>query len=306
MDRERLRHLDLNLLLAFDALVAECNVTKAAARMSVGQPAMSASLSRLRRFFDDPLLVRDGQSMVPTNRARGLIGPIRDALDAIESTVGASREFDPRTDHRTFMLMASDYVLLLLLGPLLADLWVEAPNVHFTVRPIAPDLFEQIDRSQLDLLIYPEDLVPKGVRVRSARLFTDRFVCAVDRDHPDVGERLTEEQFLTLPFVAFDGAGMRTVSELRFIETGIDRSVEIGTQSFVSQPLMLPGTRLMALVYELLGKHFVELVGIRLIEPPFDFRPSSQAMFWSPRADGDPAHKWLRDRVRRAASALHS
>jgi DNA-binding transcriptional LysR family regulator len=112
------------------------------------------------------------------------------------------------------------------------------------VRPIAPDLFEQIDRSQLDLLIYPEDLVPKGVRVRSARLFTDRFVCAVDRDHPDVGERLTEEQFLTLPFVAFDGATMRTVSELRFIETGIDRSVEIGTQSFVSQPLMLPGTRL--------------------------------------------------------------
>jgi DNA-binding transcriptional LysR family regulator len=306
MDRERLRHLDLNLLLAFDALVAECNVTKAAARMSVGQPAMSASLSRLRRFFDDPLLVRDGQSMVPTSRARGLIGPIRDALDAIESTVRASREFDPRTDHRTFMLMASDYVLLLLLGPLLADLWVEAPNVHFTVRPIAPDLFEQIDRSQLDLLIYPEDLVPKGVRVRSARLFTDRFVCAVDRDHPDVGERLTEEQFLTLPFVAFDGATMRTVSELRFIETGIDRSIEIGTQSFVSQPLMLPGTRLMALVYELLGKHFVELVGIRLIEPPFDFRPSSQAMFWSPRADGDPAHKWLRDRVRRAASALHS
>ena len=69
---------------------------------------------------------------------------------------------------------------------------------------------------------------------------------------------------------------------------------------------MLPGTRLMALVYELLGKHFVGQVGIRLIEPPFDFRPSSQAMFWSPRADGDPAHKWLRDRVRQAASALHS
>ena len=135
MDRKQLHRLDLNLLLAFDVLIAECNVTRAAERMSIGQPAMSASLMRLRKFFGDPLLVREGRSLVPTSRALGLIEPIREALDTIESTVRISREFDPRTDHRTFTLMASDYVLLLLLSRLLAELEVEAPNIRFTVRP---------------------------------------------------------------------------------------------------------------------------------------------------------------------------
>ena len=186
MDRALLHRLDLNLLLAFDALISERNVTKAAERMSVGQPAMSASLARLRKFFDDPLLVRQGRSLVPTTRALGLIEPIREALDTIESTVRANREFDPRTNHRTFTLMASDYVLLLLLGPLLAELEVEAPNLCFTVRPIAADFAEQINSSRLDLLVFPEELVPDDMQANSERLFTDRLLSherSVSRQH---------------------------------------------------------------------------------------------------------------------------
>ncbi|BCK66840.1 LysR family transcriptional regulator [Streptomyces libani subsp. rufus] len=306
MDREQLRRLDLNLLLAFDVLIAERNVTKAAERMSVGQPAMSASLARLRKFFDDPLLVREGRFLVPTTRALALIEPIRAALDAIESTIHAGREFDPRTDHRTFTLMASDYVLLLLLGRLLAALEVEAPNLRFTVRPIAADFAEQINRSQLDLLFFPEELVTAGMQANSETLFTERLVCAVDRDHPEVGEQLTEEQFCRLPYVSFDGTPSHTISELRLRELGVDRPIDIGTQSFVLQPLMLPGTRLMALVHERLGQYFAERVGIRLVDPPFFVRPMSEAMFWPPGAEGDPAHRWLRDRVRRAAAAWNT
>jgi DNA-binding transcriptional LysR family regulator len=92
MDRGQLHRLDLNLLLAFDALIAERNVTRAAERMTVGQPAMSASLARLRKFFGDPLLVRQGRVLVPTARALDLIEPIREPLDTIESTLRASRE----------------------------------------------------------------------------------------------------------------------------------------------------------------------------------------------------------------------
>lgn len=306
MDRKQLHRLDLNLLLAFDVLIAECNVTRAAERMSIGQPAMSASLMRLRKFFGDPLLVREGRSLVPTSRALGLIEPIREALDTIESTVRISREFDPRTDHRTFTLMASNYVLLLLLSRLLAELEVEAPNIRFTVRPIAADFAEQISRSQLDLLILPEELVPETIQVRSARLFTDRLVCAVDRNHPEVRELLTEEQFCTLPYVAYDGNPVQTVHERRFRQLGIDRPIDIRTQSFVVQPLMLPGTRLMALLHERLGRYFAKHVSIRLVDPPFSLRPMSEAMYWSPRTDTDPAHRWLRERLRSAASALDS
>jgi DNA-binding transcriptional LysR family regulator len=303
-ERDQLRRIDLNLLLAFDALMSEQSVTKAAERMSVGQPAMSASLARLRKLFGDPLLVREGRQFAPTSRALELAEPIRRALDTIESTVSAHRAFDPHTDDRTFTLMASDYVLLLLLRGLLTELEEEAPNLRFTVRPITPGFSEQIHRSQLDLLFYPEELVPPELQARSARLFTDRLVCAVDQNHPEVGERLTEEQFRTLPYVAYDGVSLQTISELRLRDLGIDRPIEIRTQSFVIQPLMLPGARLMALVHERLGQYFADRVGIRLLDPPFPIKPMGEAMFWSPSADADPGHRWLRERVIRAAAAM--
>lgn len=304
MDRRTLGKLDLNLLLAFDVLIEECSVTRAAQRMSLGQPAMSASLARLRKFFDDPILVRDGRALVPTTRALMLIGPIRDALDSIESTIRAGQQFEPEVSHRTFTVMASDYVLLLLLGPLLAHLNAEAPGVQFRVSPVRPDFTSAIEKSRLDLLIYPDELVPANLQARSAILFTDRLVCAVDRDHPEVGERMTEEQFRTLPCISFGGSPTQTINEERLRELGIERPVEILAQSFVAQLLMLPGTRLMTTVPERLGRHFADPIGIRLLEPPLVLSPLREAMFWSPRSDNDPAHCWLRDRVQVAAAAL--
>jgi len=303
VDRELLR-LDLNLLLAFDVLIAESNVTRAAKRMSVGQPAMSASLTRLRKYFDDPLLVRQGRSLVPTTRALMLVVPIREALNTIETTVRADREFDPRVSRRTFTLMASDYVLLLLLGPLLVDLANEAPNLRFQILPLSSDFAQLVERSQVDVLIYPDELVGKDVQVHSITLFTDRLVCAVDQNHPEVGDVMTEDQFRTLPCVSYGGSPTHTISELRFRELGIDRPIEILTQSFVVQPLLVPGTRMMTPVPERLGRHLADRIGLRLVDPPVPLSPLREAMFWSPRADTDPAHRWLRERISRAAAAI--
>jgi DNA-binding transcriptional LysR family regulator len=302
MGRENVRRLDLNLLLAFEALIAERSVTRAAERMSVGQPAMSASLARLRAFFGDPLLVRDGRSLVPTARALELTTSFAEALDLIDSTVRASRGFDPRTAHRTFTVMASDYVLLFLLGPLVAELEAEAPNISLTIRPVAADYAGQIDRPQLDLMILPEEAA--DLQVRSARLFSDRLVCAVDEGHPEVGEQLTEEQFRTLPLVSYHATPTETMIEHRFRELGIDRATAVGTESIVIQPLVLAGTRMMALIPERLGRHFAKQAGIRLLDPPYPLAPMHAAMFWAPRAGHDPGHQWLRDRVRQAAAAL--
>jgi DNA-binding transcriptional LysR family regulator len=302
MDREQVRRLDLNLLLAFEALMAERNVTRAAERMSVGQPAMSASLARLRKFFGDPLLVREGRSLVPTPRALELTASFREALDLIDSTLRASRGFDPRTAHRTFTIMASDYVLLLLLGPLVAELEAEAPNLRLIIRPIAADYADQINRSQLDLLILPEGTA--GLQASSARLFSDRLVCAVDVGHPEVGERLTEEQFRTLPLVSYSAGFMEPMIEHRFRELGIDRETAVGAQSIVIQPLVLASTRMMAVIPERLGRHFAGQADIRLLDPPRPLGPLYMAMYWAPRIGHDPAHRWLRERVLQAAAAL--
>jgi DNA-binding transcriptional LysR family regulator len=303
-DRELLRKIDLNLLLAFDVLIAEGNVTRAAERMSVGQPAMSASLARLRKFFDDPLLVRQGRSLVPTTRALLLAEPIREALDSIESTLNAGRHFDPASSVHTFRLMASDYVLLLLLGPLLAELSAESPHVRFQIHPPAADYLQLVERSQLDLLIYPDELVDADAPLRSQVLFTDRLVCAVARDHPDIGDEMTEEQFRTLPCVSYGGSPSDTISDMRFRALGIDRPVEVLAQSFVAQPLLLPGTRLMTPLPERLGRYLAERIDIRLVDPPVVLSPLREALFWSPRSDPDPAHRWLRERLLQAAARL--
>ncbi len=303
-DRQLLRRLDLNLLLALDALMAECSVTRAAERLAVGQPAMSASLSRLRAFFHDPLLVRQGRQMVPTTRALMLAEPIREALNQIEATLRAGHEFDPSVSRRTFRLMASDYLLIVMLGPLLVELSDEAPNVRFEVLPPSHGFGQAVERSQIDLLLYPDELVGDEPQLHSAPLFTDRLVCAVARDHPDLGDEMTKEQFRTLPCVSFGSGPTDTITGLRFRELGIERPIEIVAQSFVVQPLLLPGTRLMTPIPERLGRHLAEKIGVRLVELPVSVEPLREAMFWSPRADADPAHQWLRDRVAQAAQAL--
>ncbi|WP_169309989.1 LysR family transcriptional regulator [Aeromicrobium marinum] len=306
MNRDELYRLDLNLLLAFDALMAESSVTRAAERMSIGQPAMSASLARLRKFFDDPLLVRQGRSLAPTNRALELVAPIREALDGLESTIRAGREFDPTTSSRTFTVMASDYVLLMFLGPLLSDLRREAPHVRFEIFPVTRDAAPSVVRSQLDLLIYPDELVEDEPLVRSRMLFTDRLVCAVARDHPDVGDVMTEHQFRTLPSVSFSSSSTATISDMRLQQVGYERPLAIEAQSFVVQPLLLPGTTMMALLPERLARYFESRISLRLMEPPVELSPLREAAFWSARADADPAHRWLRRRMVEAAARMES
>jgi DNA-binding transcriptional LysR family regulator len=170
-----------------------------------------------------------------------LTASFEEALDLIDSTVRTSRGFDPRTAHRSFTVMASDYVLVLLLSPLVAELEAGAPNLRLTIRPVAGDYSEQIDRPQLNLLILPEEAA--DLQARSARLFSDRLVCAVDEGHPEVGERLTQ------------------------------------------------GTRMMALIPERLGRHFVAQAGIRLLDPPCPLAPLRLTMYWAPQAGHDPGRR---------------
>jgi DNA-binding transcriptional LysR family regulator len=299
-----LQRVDLNLLVAFDALMAERAITRAAERVGVGQPAMSASLARLRKLFDDPLLVRDGRVLVPTPVAESLTGPVRQALSLVENALGRRRHFDPAVDEQTFTILASDYVLLIMLRSLLSDLATEAPNVRINVRPVSEDYADQLRRGQVDLLIFPRQIERSEAALQSADLFTDRFVCAVDVHHPDVGESITLEQFQSLPYLAFDGGLLPSLAQEQLRTHHVDRAIDVTTQSFVVAPLLLRGTRFLALVHERLGRLVAADARVRLIDPPVDLPLITEAMFWSPRHHDNPAHRWLRQRLRDAAGEL--
>ena len=297
VNRHRLQRLDLNLLLAFDVLIEECNVTRAAERLNVGQPAMSASLAKLRKILDDPLLVREGRQLLPTPVALELVSSVREALDLIAGAVDSRESFDPTVDRRTFTIMASDYVLVLFLADLLDRLARAAPHVKFSITPLADDPIEELRREHIDLQIFPRELTTPGPEALSESLFADRFVCVVDRDHPEVLDRLTKQQFATLPYIAYHNQPMQSAPERRMATLGIERPIEVAAQSFVSLPLMLRGTRFFTLVHLRLAERIADDARVRWIESPYSFDPIHETMFWSRRLHADPAHQWLRSQL---------
>lgn len=299
-----LRQIDLNLLVALDALLREKHVTRAAQRLSVSQPAMSASLARLRRLLDDPLLVRSGRNLELTSFAESLQGPLRDILARIEQTLSARPGFDPTRDARTFVVAATDYITLVLLRRLMGRLPALAPNVRLQVEPVLHQYADQLRTGEIDLLVLPREVVENVDELASAELFTDRFVCAMAEDHPDRDSELTVAKFQELPYLAYRANGRESTADRELDEMGIRRNVEMTTESFLVAPMLLPGTRLIAMIHERLGHALGPLTGIRTVEPPVSVTPITQLMFWHPRRTDDPAHRWLREQLADIAVTL--
>lgn len=154
-----LRSVDLNLLVDLDALLSMRSVTEAARRLNLSQSAMSGSLSRLRRLFDDPLMVRNGRVLVLTPRAEALIPPVKEILHQIDGVFAESDDFDPRTTTRSFSISASDYATAVVLAPLLRGLADDAPNVTVNVLPRSPDVPAVLRLDSADLVIEPREMM---------------------------------------------------------------------------------------------------------------------------------------------------
>jgi DNA-binding transcriptional LysR family regulator len=299
-----LNGVDLNLLVALDALLAERNVTRAAERLSIGQPAMSAALNRLRKLFDDPLLSRVGSELVATPLAETLVRPVQEAISAVHSVLAVRGSFDPAGDHRTFSVVASDYVGLVLLRPLVQRLARQAPRVRLVVRPVTPDFVSDLRRDQIDLAVVPREIMPERVDLPRAELFRDRYVCAVAVDNDAIGDRLTVEEFTRLPQLASGGGPLPALGQRQLGALGASPSAEVSTQTSLLTPFLLAGTDLITIVLERLGRRLQDAAGIRLVEPPVPLETITETMYWHPRRADDPGHRWLREQVRHAASEL--
>jgi DNA-binding transcriptional LysR family regulator len=295
-----LRRVDLNLLVAFDALMDERSVTRAATRLYVGQSAMSATLARIRELFDDPVLIRQGRQLVPTPVAEALAGPVKDILDRTGAMLGARGSFDPASDKRSFNIIASDYLTYVFLRPLLEPLAREAPGVKLFIRPINDTSVEEFRHNKVDLLITAREAFAEHAEFPHEVLFSDRFVCAVCAGHPEVGEAISLEQFQSLPYLATSAGKLPGIAEMELDRLGIARNTEI-TTGFTLGFLLLPGTRLVCMVLERYAEEFRERLGIRTLEPPVDVGGVTEVLVWTQRNSDDPGHRWLRERLQRLA-----
>jgi DNA-binding transcriptional LysR family regulator len=297
--------LDLNLLVALDALLSERNITEAGRRVYLTQSAMSGALSRLREYFDDELLVQVGRKMVPTPLAESLAGPVREILLKIKSTLSTRPGFDPVSSRRRFTLMMSDYVSTVLMPEVLRCAEAVAPHVCFDVQTNdVPDPFEMLDRADVDFLIMPEHFLSK--EHPSERLFTDFYTCLVWTENPLVGESLTAEQYLQLGHVFMHYARARPamIDEWFLRKMGVTRRAEVLAANFNAVPQLIIGTRRVATLHRRLADFYARYLPLRIVSPPFELPTLTEAVQWHRHFEEDPGNRWLRNLLVEAAQRV--
>jgi LysR family nod box-dependent transcriptional activator len=297
--------VDLNLLVSLDALIAERSVTRAADRLGLSQPGMSNALARLRKLFGDPLLVREGLTLVPTPRAESLREPIQQALSLIQHALDDRPGFDPACDQATFTVSCSDYSLLMLIGPLVRRLAAEAPGLTIQVLPRAPDAVRLLRDGETDLVIEPAEIMPDA-GLPSLRLFADRWLCCVWEGNAEVGDRMTMETYLRLGHLVYSGVRGHPISlvDTELAAAKVPRRIEFTVESFLLAPFLLQGTDLVTVVPERAAGHLRRTAAVRFLEPPLHLPSITEMLWWNPRHTLDPAHAWLRARIAEIAAEL--
>jgi DNA-binding transcriptional LysR family regulator len=298
-----LRQFDLNLLVALDALLIERNVTRAGERLHLSQPAMSGILARLRHVFNDELLVRVGRHLEPTAFAAELARPVRACVQGIEDLLSTQRAFSPQTETRTFVIAASDYVVLLLLGPLVKRLTALAPNIGVRFVSLESSVADRLAMGEIDFCVVPTELDPA---FPSVPLFDDSWICAVWAGHPTVGDRLTVEEFLALPHLTFNISDPEhtSLADEHLARIGYERKIVASTDSFATAPFLLRETSLVTMIQRRLGARLERPADIKLLEPPFEIPPMCERLAWNPRFSASLAHAWMREQLVEAAKSV--
>jgi DNA-binding transcriptional LysR family regulator len=297
---------DLSLLPSLDALLHERSVTKAAARLGLSQPSLSAALARLRRHYGDPLLVRVGNSYELTPLAVRLLPWTEEALAAVGRVYDSTALVDPATMTRSFTVLGSDYPMVVI-GAHASRLFAErAPRAtlrleHHSTARVAE---AKATLRQFDAMLLPPGILSGLPSVTVAR---DTWVMVADPDNAHIGSELTLDNLAELPWVLpyhAETALMPPVRQLQLL--GIDPHVTLIVESFVALPHHIRGTERITIMHRSLVRAMELDAWMRILECPFDAVPAAEALWWHPVNDDDPEHAWLRALLVEAGGAAAS
>jgi DNA-binding transcriptional LysR family regulator len=289
------KNLDLNLLLALEALLEEQNVTRAAARLHISQPALSSRLVRLRDLFGDALLLPAHRGMTPTAKALELRGPLRQSLQELRAMIDGHDKFEPKTGALTVSIAASDYVQHVALIPLVLELRRTAPNVRVALRAIdGAALGSQMAKGDVDLAMMTPDPSQKDLRTR--KLFDESYICIARRAHPKIRRQLTLRLFCELEHVVVSprGGGFSGPTDAALAAEGLRRKVVLSAAHFMFVPEIVAKSDLIALVPARMARG---MKAVQVFEPPLVVRGFQIAMFWHDKTHAHPGHQWLRERI---------
>ncbi|CDM56040.1 MULTISPECIES: LysR family transcriptional regulator [Rhizobium] len=293
MDTKR---LDLNLLVTLETLLVEQNVTKAAARLNLSQPAVSAQLNRLRHEFDDPLLIPAQRGMTPTAKAMELLEPLRQALDQVRATVVSHRNFDPAEAKLTVSIACTDYLQAAVVKPLVVELRMRAPGVRVALRNLdVAQLDAQMVRGDVDLALMTPQAASPSLRTR--HLFNERYVLIGRRKHPRLRKGITVEEFAEMDqvIVSLDGGGFVTPVDSALADLGHRRNAVLSAASFLFVPEIVSYSDFVALVPERLVRDRADK--LMVIDCPFPVEGFAVGMVWHERSHGHGGQRWIREAI---------
>jgi len=289
--------IDANLVVALHALLKERNVTRAARRLGLGQSATSHALARLRRLFDDALLVRVGRELVLTDRAAALLDPCSRAVSDLERLFATPAPFDPRTARRKFRIVATDNLEMYVLPRLSTILAKEAPFIDLRFRQLNADWSTAMRQGEFELKLGRSGEVPIGLR--SEDLFRDRIVCVARRGHP-MGRRVSLRQYAALSHILVaPGGSERGLMDDALEAAGLERRVAITVPNFLPALLAVAASDSVLTVP---SRVLAAIPALRLRCVPLPVRTAEYTLsqVWPERHDADEGHRWLRLAIRRS------
>ena len=293
--------LDIVHLRALVVLLEERNVSRAAIRLSLSQPAASHLLNKLRTIFNDPLLVRGNGGMALTRHAEWLLTSAPQALAVIDALLAPPSGFDPATSRQRFTIAFPDHPVPTIFRDLVGEFRRRAPNAFLELRALTPDYdFEQaLEAGKADLVIsnWPK---PPDYLYRST-LFEDGYVCLVDENHPFTRQAPSLEDYLDAVHLAPAdySVARRGVVENHLTSMRLKRDRRIVLGYFSMAPYLVPGSDLVFTTTSHFAGYFESLLPVRVIPSPVDFPKVEFYQLWHERMHASPAHQWLRQLVTR-------
>jgi DNA-binding transcriptional LysR family regulator len=288
-----LRSIDLNLLVIFDALMAEQSIAGAARKVGLTPSAMSHALHRLRQTFDDELLERTGRGMVPTPRALDLWRSVGAALQQVQRAVEQQLEFDPSTFERSFTVRISDYFSRCVMPRLCARVRAEAPNITLVVDYLQGDGPGSDNPGDLQIRVCADDWGPD---YRQQRLLSNRFVVAMRPGHPSARQEMTLDLYLSLSHLIVSSVGARMIDD-RLTREGLSRRIALAIPSLAGVIAVLEHSDLCAVLPELWLKLYCEPGRLATAMLPIAGADFTIDLIWRAQDERDAGHRWLRQLI---------
>lgn len=295
--------IDLNLLIAFDALLSEGSVSSAAARIGLSQPAMSKRLANLRLLFADDLFLRHADGVRPTEKALDLADPIRMALRQIEDALGGMATFAPERSRRVFRIATTDHIAATFMPEVMAALQAQAPRISVILRSLhRHEIAEGLEKGSIDLALTILPDAPTAIKRSS--LFHVDWIAIVSADHPEIGPELTLDLYLKYPHVVVTHVGdLKGYIDRMLDDRGLRRTVAMSLPYALAVPAIIARTSMICT----LSANILRLSdwpGVKAFPIPLDYSGYRETMLWHRRNDSDSGHIWLRRLLTRISEAI--